>query len=53
MAPGTMGSSISINPRAVEKPETSDEEAAITENSVIGMGVEVHRGLRQMWGLGS
>ena len=54
MAPDTMGSSISINPRAVEKPETSpDEEAAVTKNSVIGMGAEFHRGLRQMWGLGS
>jgi len=30
-----------------------DEEAAVAENSAIGMGVELHHGLRQMWGLGS
>jgi len=44
-----MGSS--IDPRAVEKTRyihlsssVMDEEAAVAENSVIGMGVEVHCG---------
>jgi hypothetical protein len=37
----------------MSKALIADEEAAATKNGVIGVGVEVHHGLQQMWGLGS